>query len=351
MGNAKMKYFFSLVVSILMLVGRIQGQTLGKGMEPEIAVGSDRIIRIIYGFEDTIFYLYSTNGGKEFSKPATVATISGMHLGMERGPQLATSKDVSMVTATDKKGTIHSFKLDHKTGEWRKVTDVNDVPEIAKEGLMDLAADDNNNFYAAWLDLRIENKNNIAFAKWSIKNDWDKNRIIYISPEKTVCECCRPSIAVNGKHISVMFRNNVAGNRDLYVTSSENGGRNFKEAIKLGEGSWKLAACPMDGGALVIGNQGEIKTIWQRDRQIFYAEPGMPESKIGNGRSPKIAASKSVTLLSWNEDGKIRIKQAGKDAIMERYGIGFKPLFVESNVIAAAWEQDKQILFERIVLK
>jgi hypothetical protein len=345
-----MKYLLLVTVLALTIFSKTYGQEIGMGMEPEIAVGSDRIVRIIYGIDDKIFYVWSFNGVKDFSKPALVATVTGMHLGMERGPQLATAKDFSIVTATDKRGTIHSFKLDHKTGDWTKLSNVNDVPETAKEGLMDLVADDKNNFYAVWLDLRIESKNNIAFSTWSPKSGWKKNRVIYISPEKKVCECCRPSIAVNGKHVSVMFRNNIAGNRDLYVTSSANAGQTFNEAIKLGEGSWRLAACPMDGGGLCVGHDGKIKTVWQRDRQIFYAEPGASETKIANGRSPKISTSPSATVLSWNEDRKIRIKQAGKDTIMERQGIGFKPLFIEPNVIAAVWEQDKKIVFERIAL-
>jgi hypothetical protein len=346
-----MKYLFITIVSLLNVFGKSPETSIGTGMEPEIAVGSDRIIRIIYGFENNIFYSYSADGGKIFSVPTIMATIPEMHLGMERGPQLASSKDVSIVTATDKKGTIHSFKLDHKTGAWTKLKNVNDIDQIAKEGLMDLAADDENNFYAAWLDLRIENKNNVAFSRWTVADGWNKNRVIYVSPEKKVCECCRPSIAVNTKYVSVMFRNNVEGNRDLYVISSRDGGKKFTDAIKLGESSWKLAACPMDGGGLVVNDQGEIRTIWQRDHQVFYAEPGIPETKIANGRSPKISANKSTTVLSWNENGKIWIKEPGKEALSERQGIGLKTSFIESKVVGVVWERDKKIVFERIELK
>jgi hypothetical protein len=345
-----MKYLLLIIVSLLNVFDKSPKVSVGTGMEPEIAVGSDGIIRITYGFENNIYYSFSTDGGKVFSEPSIIATIPGMHLGMERGPQLASSKAVSLVTATDKKGTIHSFKLDHTTGVWTKLNNVNDIEEIAKEGLMDLAADDKNNFYATWLDLRIENKNNIAFSMWSPANGWKKNRVIYVSPEKKVCECCRPSIAVNGKHVSVMFRNSIAGNRDLYVTSSSDGGKNFSEGVKLGEGSWKLAACPMDGGGIVVNDQGKIKTIWQRDRQIFYAEPGMPETKIANGRTPKISSNKSTTILSWNDDGNIWIKESGKEPLPPRRGIGLKTLFIEPKVMAAVWEHDKNIIFERIEL-
>jgi hypothetical protein len=344
-----MKYLVLIVASAISVFGRAPIVTIGTGMEPEITVTADGVIRIIYGFENTIYYSYSNNG-KTFSKPSIIASVKDMHLGMERGPQLASSKGISLVTAIDKSGTIHSFKLDHKTNVWTEIEHVNDLPEIAKEGLMDLAADDNNNFYATWLDLRIQNRNNIALSKWSVGGGWSKNRTIYISPEGKVCECCRPSIAVNGNYVSVMFRNSLEGNRDLYEMSSDDGGGNFGSALKLGEGSWKLAACPMDGGEIVVNDHGEIKTVWQRDRQIFFDEPGMPETKIANGRSPRISVNKSTTILAWNEDGKILIKQPGKPPFSERQGIGFEPLLISSKLLVAVWEHEKKIVFERIEL-
>ena len=81
-----------------------------------------------------------------------------MHLGMTRGPQIASSKDYSIVTAMDKKGNINCFRLDHKSGEWTKIKNVNDVDASAPEGLMSLAADNNNNFYAVWLNIPLVKK-------------------------------------------------------------------------------------------------------------------------------------------------------------------------------------------------
>ncbi len=343
-----MKYFFLLVGSLVMLLGYAQTVKVGNGREPEMSIDSKGIIRIIYGVEEKIFYTFSKDDGKTFAAPVKVAEIMGMHLGMERGPQLATSKDFSIITSTDKQGNIHSFQLDHKTDRWRKITTVNDIADIAKEGMMDLAADDSNNFYAVWLDLRIEKKNNIAFSSWSPKKGWDANRIIYASPQKKVCECCRPSIAVSKKSISIMFRNSIEGYRDLYLISSQDAGKTFNKAVKLGEGSWKLQACPMDGGALALDSKGNNKTVWQRDNQIFFAESESPESKIANGKTPRIALLKDGILYSWSSGGELWYKLSGKSAVSLGSGSGLEILPENSHALAV-WENDENmILFQKI---
>lgn len=48
--------------------------------------------------------------------------------------------------------------------------------------------------------------------------------------------------------IAVMFRNAIEGARDLYLTRSHDGGRMFEPAARLGSGTRKLEACPMDAG-------------------------------------------------------------------------------------------------------
>jgi hypothetical protein len=70
---------------------------------------------------------------------------------------------------------------------------------------MALAADTDNCF-AAWLDLR--DKHNKIFSAKSIDGGhaWSKNIMVYASPDTTVCECCKPSVAVQGNIITVMLK-------------------------------------------------------------------------------------------------------------------------------------------------
>ena len=87
------------------------------------------------------------------------------------------------------------------------------------------------NAFVVWLDLRGNKRNKIYGAN---SNDggrsWSQNILIYTSPDTTVCECCKPSVAMQGNNVYVMFRNWLNGNRDLYVIQSSNGGTSFAQA-------------------------------------------------------------------------------------------------------------------------
>jgi len=132
---------------------------IGGGEQPHLSLDSKGIIRLVYGQGDKIFYSHSKDHGLSFSKPFLVAEVTKMHLGMTRGPQLASSKDYSIVTAMDQKGNIHAFQLDHKTEKWNSIKDVNDAEGSAPEGLMSITADDVNHFYV------VEKQNCLRIAR------------------------------------------------------------------------------------------------------------------------------------------------------------------------------------------
>ena len=88
-----------------------------------------------------------------------------MHLGMSRGPQLASSANYSIITAMDKAGDIHWFRLNHSSKEWKDMGTVNDLKGSSPEGLMSIAADKKDNFYAVWLDTRNGNRNQVRLTE------------------------------------------------------------------------------------------------------------------------------------------------------------------------------------------
>jgi hypothetical protein len=318
--------------------------TIAPGEQPQITVDTKGLIRLVYGEKDKIFFATSKDNGKTFNTPQLIGQVSEMHLGMTRGPQLATSRDFSIVTAIDKKGNIHSFKLNHKSGKWQKIKNVNDVNASALEGLMSISADDQNNFYAVWLDLREGRKNNICFSSLRANSEWSKNKFAYKSPEDHVCECCKPSVAVKGMNISIMFRNWLKGSRDLYLINSTDGGKTFSNAEKLGNGTWQLKGCPMDGGGLTIGSQNEISTAWQREGQIFYAQPGKPEQKIGEGRHVGMTGK----IITWENGSDLIVKVIDQPQQKIGEGTALKVLELQDKTKLFVWEANHGIVFKKI---
>ncbi|QEM08358.1 hypothetical protein DIU31_022525 [Mucilaginibacter rubeus] len=307
-------------------------------------------MRVVFGSEDKIFCATSNDHGKSFSQRVLVARVPDMHLGMSRGPQLSSSANYSVITAMDKSGNIHWFKLSHATGHWKTMGVVNDLTGSAPEGLMSIAADKKDNFYAVWLDNRTGKHNQIYFASLPGKAmKWTKNILAYQSPDQHVCECCKPSIAVQGNNVAIMFRNWLNGSRDLYVTRSLNGGQTFAAAQKLGLDTWKLNGCPMDGGGIVIDPTNTVQTTWQRKGMVYFCQPGQPETFIGNGRSCAIAISGTSSFITYQNSDTVKLMslQSKKTQVVGN-GSFLRSAILPNNKIICVWEQDHMIKFKNI---
>jgi hypothetical protein len=315
---------------------------IADGQMPAIAKDGEGNLHLVFGLGDSILYSYSTDLGKTFSPVSVIAVLAKLAASHTRGPQIAASNNGLTVIACNSLGDIFSY---NKTGsgKWGQAIKVNDVDTVAKENLMALSANEEYVF-AVWLDLRANNHNKIygSGSKDGGKT-WAKNRLIYNSPDSTVCECCKPAVLVNGNNIYVMFRNWLNGNRDMYVIQSKNGGNSFGQAQKLGNGNWKLNGCPMDGGDLSIDKHGELQTVWRREGKVYSAIPGMPETEIGEGRGCTVENINGKNVYAWTENGEIIIiKPGGQKKVL---GKGSQPVLKALNDehVICVWENEKQI--------
>ncbi|MFB9842839.1 hypothetical protein [Mucilaginibacter ginsenosidivorans] len=344
----KIRLTTALFLSVILCAGAIKlpvAKTIGMGYQPQISTDVKGVIRVVFGRNDNIFCATSTDKGASFSTSVLVGHVAQMHLGMARGPQLASSARYSVVTAMDKKGDIHYFVLDHQKGKWQDMGFVNDTRSSAPEGLMNIACDSQDNFYATWLDIRLNKRNNIYFsAMVAGKGSWLKNKLIYRSPDGHVCECCRPSIAVKGSNIAVMFRNWLDGSRDLYLVTSDNKGLAFGNAAKLGKGTWQLNACPMDGGGLTFNADNTINTTWQRQGMVYYCKPGTTEKEVGKGRDCSIISDNGQTIvaLTTGDEIKYRNIQTAAETTVGK-GSYLKTMVLVGNKVLCIWENDKHI--------
>ncbi|MFD2247735.1 hypothetical protein [Pontibacter ruber] len=322
---------------------------LAAGRQPQLAVDPKGNTRVVYGLEDKIYCATSKDNGQTFSEPVLVGQLKGLYLGMSMGPQIASSANYSVVTAIDKQGNIHSYRLDHKTDKWVKAAGVNDVPGVAAEGLMSIASDEQDNFYAVWLDVRKNKQNKIVFASTTgSANAWSENKVVYESPDSTVCECCKPSIAVEGKQVILMFRNWIDGSRDFYLTKSSDNGQQFSQPQKLGTGTWKLEGCPMDGGGILLDSKNGIHTAWQREGTIFYAQPGQQEMQIGKGRNCRISG-KTNPVIAWKNGSDLKLKflNADTETVVGK-GSYIETAEMPDNKTLCVWEDENKIRFRKI---
>lgn len=315
---------------------------IAKGKMPNITKDKGNNVHIVYGAGDSLMYLSSTNKGNSFTSPSLIAVLPGLFASAMRGPQIAATDNGLIVTACTNKGNIYSYKQ-QGLGKWTKAMKVNEVDEAAKEALIGLSAD-GLNVFAIWLAAKNSKGQNVYGARsFDGGKTWSKNVLVYESPDSSVCECCKPSVAVKGNNVYVMFRNWLNGNRDLYLAKSGNGGKSFENAQKLGIGSWKLNGCPMDGGGLAINNNGIPQTVWRREGKIYASTAGSAEKQIGEGKGCTIETIDNKNIYAWTENGDVvLIKPQGQKKVL---GKGSQPIVkaLNNERVICIWENDKQI--------
>ncbi len=321
-----------------------------KGIQPAMCIGENETIEMVFGKGNAFYYSFSGDKGQNFSPPMLVDSLKGLHLGVSRGPQIASSQGSTVITAIDKSGDVYAYVLNRKTGQWQKHLRVNDAPEIAKEGFNALATDGKGTFLLIWLDLRDDSQNKLF---GSISKDggltWGKNQLIYRSPDATVCECCQPSVLMKDRRVYVLFRNWVSGSRDMYITTSEDGGNTFLPAVKMGEGTWKLNACPMDGGGISVAPNGGLTSVWRRENQIFTSKMGEPEQLLGQGRNASVATGNLHTFIVWQDQGQVWLRtSAQKPAVSLGAGRFPRILMLNEQQAFCVWE-DKETLKGMVV--
>ena len=330
------------------------GDTNGP-KQPQAAVSSDGIIHLVFGSGEEISYCSSSDDGKSFSKPSVAFRVPNLSLGMRRGPRITAFGDSLIIAAIGGKqgkgrdGDLLAWRSNDRGESWKGPVNVNDSNGSAREGLHAMAVSSNGESWCTWLDLR--NQRTELYAAKSVDGgaSWSSNQLAYRSPEKNVCECCHPSVAINNGRVHVLFRNSLRGNRDMYLTSfipekssSETIG------VQLGKEHWKLNACPMDGGMLAIDAKGLITTVWRRDREIFTAtNDGSDERLIGVGEQPWITPTKDGPVAVWTtrRDGELLMKNLSNEHVDSIAKIARDAVVVaepvQGKTVFVFWEQNE----------
>ncbi len=346
-----MKVFFLLLFLSMSVPGDlIPSESVIQGQQPNMAVDTKGIIRMVYGNGEKIYCMTSSDKGLSFSAAVMVAELPEMHLGSTRGPQIASSKNFSMVSAISKDGTIHSYKLNHSGGGWKKSGNINDRKGSAVEGLMAITAGQDDNFYAAWLDIREGGSNNIYFSAVNAHTaKWKPNTLVYKSPDKHVCECCKPNIVLYNNKVVISFRNWIMGSRDIYYAVSANKGKSFSEPAKSGTGTWRLNACPMDGGGLAVDAKGKVSAAWRRNGEVYYWAENQTERKVASGRDVSMAQKGNSVYIAWQENNKVSVLNLNTNK-STAIGSGVSPkVYILDNGRAICLWEDKKVIRYKVI--
>lgn len=348
--------FVALIICFATLCGQaapfvVQGEQL-QPKQPQLAVGPQKAIHLVFGSDGHAYHCVSEDVGATFSKPQRVGEINLVAVGMRRGPRVATTKDAVVVTAIGselvggRQGNLFAWRSIDDGMTWQRPARVNDVDASAREGLHAMAAGPKGELYCVWLDLRNKGTEIVGSGSDDGGKTWSKNAIVYRSPDGSVCECCHPSVTISASgKLLVMWRNSLDGNRDMYLAESEDRGKTFGSAQRLGEGHWKLDECPMDGGAIAVDNTGNIHATWRRNRAVYLTQT-TPKSEVhlGYGVQPWIALGSGGVITTWitRRPGDLMLMLPG-DREPRRIATNARdPVVVGvGNTAIVAWESDE----------
>ncbi len=286
--------------------------------QPQAAVAADGTVYVVFGSGEEVSFCSCTDNGRSFSKPAVVFRVPNLSLGMRRGPRITVFGDSMIITAIGGKqgkgrdGDVLAWRSNNRGETWSGPVQVNDKDDSAREGLHAMASSSTGEAWCTWLDLRNEQTELYASKSVDGGATWSRNQLVYRSPDKSICECCHPTIALNDKTIHMLFRNSLDGNRDMFLSSViQNGDEISVNSRTIGNGHWKLNACPMDGGMLSLDAKGLVSTVWRRGREIYATtNDENDEQLIGLGERPWITSTKDGPIVVWSKkrDGQLLLK-------------------------------------------
>lgn len=344
----------ALAVGVGVLVGTLVGAPADvafPGVQPQLAA-SGAGVYLAFGEGDRMSVARSEDGGRTFGPPVRLPAAGTLSLGMHRGPRVAATSSTVLVSAVagakggGADGDVLLFRSRDRGATWSAPLVVNDIPAAAREGLHAMAATPSGLVVIAWLDLAVKGTRVVAAVSHDHGATWAPDTVVYTSPAGAVCECCHPSVALdrNGD-IAIMFRNNVDGNRDMYVVRSM-GPSGFSPATRVDETSWRLNACPMDGGGLVLDG-GAVSAAWRRDDGVFLRTDFGPERRIGAGRDPALARSGRHHDVAWTGAGGLMLARDAEAPLTIGPG-RFPSLVAFPDRTLMAWEDQGRVVVRTI---
>ncbi len=317
--------------------------------QPQLAAAPG-FAALVFGSGESIWFSRSSDNGATWNAPVKIADVPKLLLGRHRGPRVVISGKTALVSAVPTGGDLLCWRSTGGGRTWSKPVALNDRSTSAREGLQAMAADGEGHVAAAWLDDRTPGGKRL-YGTFSddAGATWSGNVLLYESPSGTICECCHPSMAALGHgEFAAMWRNVVEGSRDFYLLRIR-GGKPVSQASKLGEGTWKLDACPMDGGGLAAKGS-RIVSAWRREHAVYLCEPGKAEVQIGEGQDAALAIGARGAYVIWSSPGRgIMARQPGGAAEMLA-GSGAFPAaaaLLDGGVLAA-WEDGGAIAVQRL---
>ncbi len=342
------------MIAALLLAGAFElvDVPCGKGShEPQLSVANDGRVALAWGNEESIHCCVGAPGkNEEFQRDQLVAKGLQFSVGMRRGPRVALLEGERVVVSAiggakggGKDGDLFAWRSLPDAKGWSAAVRINSVEGTAREGLHAMARGPKGELYCTWIDLREKKPALFGALSTDGGTTWTLEQRISRDPE--LCPCCAPSACYDLKGgLHLMWRGLREGARDMLLAHSSDGGKSFGEATKIGSGTWKIDACPMDGGAIAALTDGAVLAVYRREKELYSSRGEKAESRLGKGEQAWVCGTEIGIWVVWLEKrgGKLLTHPFGGREDVELDSQANDPVVASSPdgmTAYAAWER------------
>jgi hypothetical protein len=179
----------------------------------------------------------------------------------------------------DTDGSALRFAKSVNWGEsFSKAIDVDKSVPASSQSFYSMNVSPEGVIYVAWLDGRDRERGRPGTSAVYIARSANKG-VSFEPPVRVsmnVCPCCRPSIAFGAdKTVHVAWRGVVDDNvRDIYVSTSADAGATWREGVRVAEDNWKLNGCPHSGATMATAGSRLFiawSTVREGKAQVYLA--------------------------------------------------------------------------------
>jgi hypothetical protein len=128
------------------------------------------------------------------------------------------------------------------------------------------------------------------------------------NPPGFACDCCPPSMVVNGNREALVFRNNISNLRNMWASFSSDGGITFPASAEIDQTNWMLTSCPSSGPSGIITGDSLI-TTWMSegtsgDPRIYIGTVNVTDQQFGFNKQiyPFGAGTQNFPVIAGNGD-------------------------------------------------
>jgi hypothetical protein len=298
----------------------------GGGIQPEVAVGADGTVHLVYFKGDpmggNLFYVDSVDG-KVFSSPLRVNSMTGtaIAVGNIRGARIAVGRRNSVYVVWNGSQTATRLNSGRTPMLYTRLNKAHTAFEPERniihsaygiDGGGGVAADQTGRVYVFWHAPPPGKRGEAERRVWMARSEDDggtfqPERAAWTAPTGA-CGCCSLSAFATGSgQVFVLFRSaHQSVERDMYLLKSNDHGNTFEGA---NISPWKVGYCVMSSEAFTAGGNG-VLAAWETEKQIHFARltkggSMREDAQIGgegNEKYPSLAEDRrGFTLVSWTQ--------------------------------------------------